>query len=183
MDLPEGLVIDTSIWINLLATGRLWEVVAALPYTCCAPEQVVSEVRRDPITQAVYEADRHPLRDRSELEITALDGAALDLFLSLVGNDVESSLGDGEAASIAIAAARGCAVALDERKARRVVRQRFPAMPMVMSIELLHLPSVISRLGQNGVSAAVADALRYGRMHIPREFRAGGADQSTHMII
>jgi predicted nucleic acid-binding protein len=168
----EGLVIDTSIWINLLGTGRTWEVIDALPYQCCAPEQVILEVLRDPISGMTYGPMDHPLRDRFQLDIVTLHDRSLEIFLSLVGGAPADNLGDGEAAAIAIASVRGCAVALDERKARRVARQRFPEMPTIMSWEILRLPTVAEALGTDGVSTAVSDALKYGRMHTPKEFPA-----------
>lgn len=164
-----GLVIDTSIWINLLATQRTWAIIRCLSTTCAAPEQVVGEVQRDPISGRHYPLDSHPLRGRSELEIVDLQGASADLFCGLVGNAIVKNLGDGEAASIAIAADRGWAVAIDERKARRLVRERFPGVPFISTFELLSLPEVERCLGRNARDIAIADAKRFGRMHVPRD--------------
>jgi predicted nucleic acid-binding protein len=170
MLLGNGLVVDTSIWINFLATGRLWEIIGALGVPCSTPEEVLKEVLRDPTSSKPFPADQHPLRNRPELEIVSLDGQSLELFLELVSGDVAQRLGDGEAAAIALAYARGWTIALDERKARRLVRECFPNMAMAMSIELLSLPSVTATLGADHAKAAVADAITFGRMHVPKDW-------------
>ena len=38
----DGLVLDTSVWINLLATESIESILGALSVRCYAPEQVVS---------------------------------------------------------------------------------------------------------------------------------------------
>jgi hypothetical protein len=42
-------------------------------------------------------------------------------------------------------------------------------MAMAMSIELLSLPSVTAALGASH-AAAVADAITFGRMHVPKDW-------------
>jgi len=41
----RGLVLDTSVWINFLATEALLEILAALAVPCHAPEQVLARLR------------------------------------------------------------------------------------------------------------------------------------------
>ena len=43
-----GLVLDTSVWLNLLATDAMEAILSGLAVPCYAPEQVVMEVRRHP---------------------------------------------------------------------------------------------------------------------------------------
>ncbi|MGV3556278.1 MAG: hypothetical protein ACO1OD_13595 [Croceibacterium sp.] len=172
MDLSKGLVLDTSICINLLATQRIWDILACVGGQCAIPEQVLGEVQRHPVSKSAFSIERHPLSGRSELEVVTLSGAAISNFFILAGGDSVSNLGDGEAASIALAVARGCAVALDERKARRIARERFPTLAVTCSMELLELPALEVRLGKKAVSQAVADALSIGRMNIPKDCAA-----------
>jgi predicted nucleic acid-binding protein len=168
--LCNGLVVDTSIWINFLATGRIWEIVGALDVPCSTPEQVLKEVLRDPVSAMVFPTDQHPLRNRPELEIVSLDGQSLEVFFELISGSAAQRLGDGEAAAIALASTRGWTIAVDERKARRLVRERFPSLSIIMSIELLSLPSVTATLGADQARAALADAIKFGRMHIPHDW-------------
>jgi predicted nucleic acid-binding protein len=50
-----------------------------------------------------------------------------------------ASLGDGEAASAAIAISRGYLLATDDRKARRVVQSAHPAVELLTTSQLLEL--------------------------------------------
>ncbi len=82
----EGLVLDTSVLINLLATEAMAAILGALAVPCYAPEQVVAEVRRHPVTGMAFPADNHPLRETSSgVAILSLAGAELNLFLGIVG--------------------------------------------------------------------------------------------------
>lgn len=168
MAMAKQLVLDTSVWINLLATEEPWTILDALGAHCLAPEQVVSEVKRNPITQNLYVRERHPLRIEDRVEIIELKGETLEFFLSLVSQDSSDSLGDGEAATIAVALARQCAVAIDERKARRIIRERFPGIPVLMTVDILRDPTVKAHLGGEACEAAFAKASQFGRMHVPK---------------
>ena len=121
-----GLVLDTSVLINLLATEAMNAILEALAVPCHAPQQVLAEVCRDPVTGVIFPAERHPLREKSSaVSILALEGTELDLFLRIVGAPAGDALGDGEAAAIAVAISRGLDLVIDDRKARRIVRERF----------------------------------------------------------
>src|ERR1700693_251516 len=103
-----GLVLDTSVWINLLATDAMERILRALAVPCHAPEQVLAEVRRHPLTGVSFSADNHPLREMSPMvSILSLESAELDVFLDIVGAPAGEALGDGEAAAIAAAAPPG----------------------------------------------------------------------------
>lgn len=165
----SGLVLDTSVWINLLATGAAGAVLAALGIPCHAPEQVVAELRRDPVTGAVFNSDRHPLRAMSSrVSILTLDPAEQQLFLEIVGAPTTNALGDGEAAAIAIAACRRMDLAIDDRKARRIIRERFPFLHAWWTVDLLRAPRVVTALGARQAEECFESARRFGRMHIPR---------------
>ena len=101
----SGLVLDTSVWINLLATDAMAAILDALAVPCYAPEQVVTEVRRHPATGTTFPPEDHPLRQMSpRVSILSLEGEELGLFLKIVGAPAGDALGDGEAAAIAVAA-------------------------------------------------------------------------------
>ncbi len=168
MAVAGGLVLDTSVWINLLATEQPWTILHALGARCIAPEEVLGEVKRNPITQQVYSREKHPLRQQGSIEIAQLRDKELDLFLSLVSQNSADALGDGEAAVIAIAHVRQCAAALDERKARRIVRERFPEILVLRTVDILQDPSVKARLGEEASEAAFSKAKQFARMYAPK---------------
>ena len=117
-----GLVLDASVWINLLATEAMEAILGALAVPCYAPEQVVMEVRRHPATGAAFSPESHPLRQMAPgVSILSLEGNELDLFLEIVSAPSGDALGDGEAAALVVAASRGLDLIVDDRKARRIL--------------------------------------------------------------
>jgi predicted nucleic acid-binding protein len=168
-DPAESLVLDTSVWINLLATDAMAAILDALAVPCYAPEQVVTEIRRHPATGATFPPEDHPLRQMSpRVSILALEGEELGLFLKIVGAPAGDALGDGEAAAIAVAASRGFDLVINDRKARRILRERFSEVRTLWTVDLLHAHSVVAALGRPLVEECFAKALRLGRMHVPR---------------
>jgi predicted nucleic acid-binding protein len=165
----RGLVLDTSVWINLLATEALLEILAALAVPCHAPEQVLAEVRRHPISGVAFDPESHPLRAMAPtVSIVPLDGAELDLFFALVGAPATDALGDGEAAAIATAVSRGLDLVVDDRKARRILRERFSEVRTWWTVDLLRADPVVAALGRAEADECFAKAVHFGRMHVPR---------------
>lgn len=165
----KGLVLDTSVWINLLATDATDLMLDALALPCHVPEQVVVEVKRHPVTGMAFSAEDHPLRRSFPcVAIVSLDGGELDLFLELVGAPAGDALGDGEAAAIAVAACRGLDLVVDDRKARRILRERFSHVTAHWTVDLLQAQWVVGALGRDAADECFAKALRFGRMHVPR---------------
>jgi predicted nucleic acid-binding protein len=163
-DSKSDLVLDTSVWINLLATGCWQEITAALQCACIAPEHVIDEIKRDPATGKPYARAGDPLYGKVRIE--ALTEAELDHFIELVSARSGDRLGDGEAASIAIAASRSHMLVIDERKARRIISERWPTMRLMRSSELLTLPAVTSALGPERAAECFQRAIQIARMHV-----------------
>jgi predicted nucleic acid-binding protein len=164
-----GLVLDTSVWINLLATDAMGAILVALGVPCHAPEQVIAEIKRHPVTGAIFAGDKHPLRRAaSQVSIVSLEGEELDLFIEIVGRPAVDALGDGEAAAIAVAVKRGLDLVIDDRKARRILRQHFSQVRTYWTVDLLQAQQVLAALGNRRVEDCFYKAKRFGRMHVPR---------------
>jgi predicted nucleic acid-binding protein len=164
-----GLVLDTSVWINLLATEAMAAILEALAVPCHAPEQVIAEISRHPVTGAVFAPDRHPLRGVCpSVSILSLQGTELELFLGIVAAPAGDSLGDGEAAAIAVAVSRGLDLVIDDRKARRILRERFGEVRTYWTVDLLRAQRVADAVGHARAEEYFAKARRFGRMHLPR---------------
>lgn len=162
--MTPAIVLDTSVWINLLATQRLADVVLAVQRECLIPPQVLKEIRRDPVTGSSYDEANHPMLkiDASVVEMTP---AEIQLFLDLVSGTTSARLGEGESACIAVAAERRAVLAIDERKGRRIAAERFPDLTLTSSAALLSSASVVEILGPDA-KACFDRALQLGGMHI-----------------
>lgn len=164
----RGLVLDTSPWINLLATGMVEPILDALIVPCHAPEQVVAELKRHPVTGEALAVADNPLGKLARVSILSLEGDELELFLDIVGAPAVDALGDGEAACIAAAASRGLDLVMDDRKARRIVRERFAQVRIWWTVDLLRTRSVLMALGRQQADECFARARQFRRMHVPR---------------
>lgn len=165
----SGLVLDANVCINLLATEAVADLLGGLAVPCHIPGQVLAEVTRDPVTRAALTDAGHPLRRHAPaLSIATLVGDEIDLFIDLVGAAAPDGLGDGESAAIAIAVHRGLDIAIDDRKARRIIHDRFPRLQLFWTVNLLRAPSVIAALGVVRAADLFDRARRHGRMHVPR---------------
>lgn len=165
----KGLVLDASTGINLVATGRFSEIIVGLGRTVYISRSAYEECAVNPRTG---EKDAELLLsfvEREQLSLEHLKDAEAELWLDLMEADPPDDLGDGESATIALAAMRALYAVLDDRKAIRVARARFPSIQIVSTVELLREPGVEECLGIAGVGDAVFDALRFARMRVPPE--------------
>lgn len=137
MDFDRPLVLDACTLINLHASGRLGDVLRSVPQ----PTLVTETVRALELLQTEELDALNPAGDRlSDLvesgRLTVVDFASDDeagLFL-----DFAAAIGDdGEAASLAVAASRGFAVATDDKKARRFAERVVPGVPLVHTLDVL----------------------------------------------
>jgi predicted nucleic acid-binding protein len=144
-------------------------VLDALAVPCEVPQQVVSEIMRHPVTGESFTADSHPLCQLGQqVSVSVLEGKEVELFLDIVGAPAIEALGDGEAAAIAVTVCRGLDLVIDDRKARRIVRERFSHVRTYWTVDVLQAPRVLAELGRQRADDCFAKARRFGRMHVPR---------------
>jgi predicted nucleic acid-binding protein len=130
-------VLDTCILINLLATDRIAEIVRVIAPSCF----VCSAVSQESLYLRPLEADGRleavdlvPLFEAAVLTSCQIEGAAEEeLYVSYA-----LELDDGEAMSLAIAQARNLALATDERKAQRMIRENVPQLSIISTAEIIH---------------------------------------------
>jgi hypothetical protein len=118
-----------------------------------------------------------PLVDAGVLAKPSLTNDHLALAVELAGAPEPDDLDDGEAATIAYASLERAAVALDDRKAIRVCRARYPAYLAYTTVDILRRGEVLDALGAVPLAEAVFDALQYGRMRVPPEHLTWVVDQ------
>src|SRR4051812_34309131 len=111
----KAIVLDASVLINLQGCGVADRILRVMPARGIVPDVTSREIVRQPVDQLVA----HGLIER-----TRLPSDAMLTFVQLVGAKPPDDLDDGEAAAIALAEHVNASIALDEKKARRIVRGR-----------------------------------------------------------
>jgi hypothetical protein len=164
------LVCDASVLINLIATDRAQTILAAIGRPRVIVDWTMQEVFRDPRDGTPARGFLTSLVRAGGLVEATLDASGLDLFLDLVGATPPDDLSDGEAAVIAHANSTGSAVVIDERKASRICRRRFPSIELLSTVDLFRNPDVQASLGHT-LGDAIFRALNLARMGVPVEHR------------
>ncbi len=132
----RSAILDTYVLINLLATGRVAEIVRVI-----APSRMVcSAVSEESLYLRPLEAEGRPEHVDLQTLITAgvltlcqiEGGAEEDLYVTYA-----LELDDGEAMSLAIAQSRNLVLATDERKARRIARENVPQLSIISTAEIV----------------------------------------------
>jgi predicted nucleic acid-binding protein len=126
------VVLDTSVALNLLATGVGVAVLKTLEVNCFVCSAVVDEaiyIRSDDPAQTREAVSIDPWLLSGTVDITSPNGPLEEeLYVQFAGD-----LDDGEAMSLAICRARGYALATDDRKARRIAGQLAPPTVQLLS--------------------------------------------------
>jgi predicted nucleic acid-binding protein len=160
------LIADTSVAINLNATGCAAEILQALPYRVAVVDVVLGELefgrqrgRRDADLTAALIAGKH-------IEVVVLGKIGLGHFEQLVVGAAAETLDDGEAATLAGALELGGTAVIDEGKALRICSSRFGGLATASSLDLLGHPAVCKTLGHDRLAEAAFLALREARMRV-----------------
>ena len=161
---------DTSVIINLHATGRAEAILRGLPNRIVVVEDVVRELeegrrtgRTDAGALAGWIAD-------GLVETARLGAAGMGHFGDLVIGRAAETLDDGEAATIAGALEREAVALIDDRKAIRICGDRFPHLPTACTVDVLAQRDVQAACGRDGLAEAIFGALYRGRMRVPEHY-------------
>lgn len=160
------VVADTSVIINLNATGRSQALLSALPNQVVVAEQVVSELQDERSTQ---HDDGRELSDLVALElvkVAGLEQKGCEVFADLVSGAAATTLDDGEAATIAAALEHGGLALIDERKALRICETRFTELHTASTVDLLRHPRILETLPREDLADAVFNAAYRARMRV-----------------
>ena len=140
---PRGrLLLDASCLLNLYATGRMRDIAASTGYQFEIADYVlqyetlyVLQTSPEGTGEERIPVDLDTLIDDGLLRVVELEGD--DPLASFVR--LASLVDDGEAATGALALHRDCSVAIDDRKARRVLGEIMPEVTLVSTLELTQL--------------------------------------------
>lgn len=165
-DHPSLLLADTSVVINLNATGCAETILKALPHRVAVVDVVVDEIEGG-VRKGRQDAFKlTALVESNLIEVVKLGQQSLVHFENLVVGPAGRTLDDGEAATIAFAANGGARALIDERKARRLAAERYSNVPMGCTADLLRHGNVERTLGASGLATAVHNALVGARMRV-----------------
>ena len=168
---PEFLLLDASCLLNLYATGRLRDIALAQPYQLGLADYVLERealyVWRSSFGEGHEErvaVDLTPLIDEGVIRVLRLDHPEEEAtFVNLA-----SMIDDGEAITGALAVHRGCSVATDDRKTRKVLGEHTPLVRLVSTLELIKQWAEGSSVAQSDLHAAMI-AMRSGASYVPGE--------------
>lgn len=168
--MKNGLALDASVIINVLGSGFAEPILEALSTRLVIADVTSREIIRNPLDATDRTDPIGALVSRGILERIAIDGDLSLTFIDLVGAAPPEGLGDGESGAIALAAHFDLVVALDDAKARRICRTRFPKVDIVATVELLTHSNVAVALGSS-LADAVHGAMNDARMRVLPEHR------------
>jgi predicted nucleic acid-binding protein len=167
------LVLDTSVILNLLGSGRPHFLLSYFPLRALAPLSVIQEVTREPDVPVDKDASFLDLIDRGLIAVLDPNNQADELALSLAGGPSPDDLDDGESYAIAYAVTLQSALAIDERKGRRIISQKWPGLSCMFTLEVIEKAiAAAATLTDGERSAIIFSALRHSRMRVPANRRA-----------
>ena len=136
---PASLILDGSCLLNLYATERFGDIAASREQVAVADYVLEEEalfIRR--------EASADGEDDQLLVDLSPFVSEGLVEAMRLASPNEEATfvalaaiIDDGEAVTAALAVHRGCSVATDDRKARRVLSERAPTVPLISTLDLV----------------------------------------------
>lgn len=164
---PRILVADASVVINLNATGRSAEIIAAYPGSMVVTKNAFDELKWG-MRKGHRDSDHlQRLVDDKVVGIATMKESGTEIYASLLEGAAVMTLDDGEAATIAVACELGAVAVIDERKARSICEKEFTKLVVLSTCEILAHPSIEVALGTQGQIEALVRALKDARMRVP----------------
>jgi len=152
------VVLDTSAIINLAGSGLGEEILSRLPY-----EFLTTGIIRNELLEGRNRGGNHSRIFESMVQASLISVHDItcnceDTFERLVIGKGENTLDDGEASALAIALPLSAFVVIDENKAMRISRERFPEISLISSCDLFRHPAVTSTFTRVELKQAVLSA-------------------------
>ena len=161
------IIADTSVVINLNASGSASAVLQALPNLMILTDTVLAELRTDKRTGRDDAKLLRSLIHADLASVAALSDLEKDYFAALVAGPAAETLDDGEAATIACALEINAAAIIDDRKAVALCARKYPDLVVASTIDLFAHDAVVAALGRGRLAGAVYAALQEARMRVP----------------
>lgn len=166
-DKTDDLIIDTSVFINLVGTGECAAILTAIPNRIFMPAEVYGELLTCPNKGRDDRAVADDEFARASIERLELFDETYSRYGELINHD-ELPLGDGEAATIALAEYSNAIAVIDENRARQFLSDQ----NLASSVDLISHPNVQEVLGPKASKQAVLNALVFSNMSVRIDQRA-----------
>lgn len=163
------LILDASGIINFLGTAIADRLIRNIGEPVVVAAEAFAEVRRHPIRGEDSKSALAGLASQGLLKVVELGEKGRAIFRELVSEDLTGGLDDGEAATIAAAMEHSVSavVVIDEKKATRIIGERWPDRCCVDTVTVLAQPQLRAGLSDDAFAAAVFSALVHARMSVP----------------
>jgi predicted nucleic acid-binding protein len=160
------LVADTSTAINLNASGSSREILRVIPNRVVVADTVLFELEEGK-RRGRQDADhlKELINDRF-VDVITMGEVGAQHFEELVIGPAAETLDDGEAATIAVAIEHQGIALIDEHKAHRICRERYPNLRTGCTVDMFAHPAVLLALGAQKLASSVLSALMVARMHV-----------------
>lgn len=162
-----SLVGDASVWINLVATGRADEILRSSPVEFVITTTALGELENGRAKGRQTAAEVAKLIEAGLVREVSLSSTEEAVFLGLVAGPTSLTLDDGEAATIAYALDSGTVALIDERKATDLCADRYPALTVLSTTDLLLADPIASSFRGDDLRECLFLALTVARMRVP----------------
>jgi len=163
-DERRPLVLDTSVLINLHASTYGVRILDAVPNEILIPRVVADELEHETSRRNGENSFLFDLIDSGA--VARVDLTEEEFYEFSVLTSGSPSLGDGEAATIAVTKIRGLRCLIDEKKGRVRAKISMCEEEPAWSLDLMRHPQVVAALGSMQSIEALYLALRDGRMRV-----------------
>ncbi len=161
------VMLDACCILNLAASGQFDRILKVENWTFVVGERAANEAQwiRQEGSDERLQVDLGSLIESGLLKPKRLESDdELALFIQLSSNRL---MNDGEAEAVSIAVNRGCAVATDDRKARRIIVDWLPDVMLLSTASMLHQWQQHGGIGDTEMGATLR-RIEYCASFIPR---------------
>lgn len=183
----RSLILDASVLINLIGSHALPSIISSLNGRLFIEEVTFNEITYDPRDGNPVGHLLSDLINKAYLKKEKMNKETMDTFYDLIGAPSPDDLGDGEAATIALAVQlKGIAV-IDDKKALRIASKFHPSMPTCTTLDIFTSDLILNSLGPDKLSDALFMSIKNGRMRVPHchkewTIKTIGIDRATQCL-
>lgn len=177
--------VDTSVLINLDSSGFGAQLLRSFDGRIVIARGVELELCASGARGRALLGELKVWAADNLIRIVEMDEEGESLFETLISGSSAQTLDDGESATIVCAhQLQGIAV-IDDRKAGRICKERFPAVPVASSVDVFRHAQTTRSLSADQLREAVYNALHHARMSVSHADLSWvtellGADRADH---